>query len=166
MTEVPEGGLCLSAFLVLTAKENPKHVLMGHLNPKAPWDHIGALDQKRVERHSKGWMLPSSHLILRESPHEAGNRIVKEQLEIESLDLSPEPKVFSDVYATQWRPSVQHWDIGFIFGGELSRSEVPKSNAWTDLRFIDTSETRIDEIARSHEDVLAYAGYILGSTSH
>ena len=41
MPEVPEGGLCLSAFLVITDEQNSNSVLMGHLNPQAPWDHIG-----------------------------------------------------------------------------------------------------------------------------
>src|ERR1700686_395592 len=42
--EVPEGGMCLSAFVVLTRADGPKQVLLGHLNPEAMWDHIGALD--------------------------------------------------------------------------------------------------------------------------
>src|SRR3989442_4075768 len=54
-----------------------KRVLMGHMNPKAPWDHIGALDPSRVEAHSRGWMLPSSHLIFLESPDEAARRIAR-----------------------------------------------------------------------------------------
>lgn len=57
-TEIPEGGLCLSSFLVI--EEGNGRVLMGHLNPSAPWDDIGALDAKRAMIHSKGWMLPSS----------------------------------------------------------------------------------------------------------
>ncbi len=45
MKEVPDGGFCLSSFLILSPENNPKEVLMGHLNPSAPWDHIGALDE-------------------------------------------------------------------------------------------------------------------------
>jgi ADP-ribose pyrophosphatase YjhB (NUDIX family) len=160
MTEVPDGGLCLSSFLVINSKENPRSVLMGHLNSKAPWDHIGALDRKRVERHSKGWMLPSSHLILRESPQEAARRILREQLEIGSLELS-EPKVFSDVYESEASKPNLHWDIGFIFKGELSQDEIPKPDAWTDLNFVDLTRTRKNEIARSHEDILRYAGHAM-----
>jgi ADP-ribose pyrophosphatase YjhB (NUDIX family) len=158
MSEVPEGGLCLSAFLVITEKRQPRRVLMGHLNVKAPWDHIGALDQKRVERHSKGWMLPSSHLILHESPQDAAKRILKEQLEILDLELS-EPKVFSDIYEPGGRP-IPHWDIGFIFMGQLAEIDLPKPNAWTELRFIDVTMTKKEEFARSHEDILTYAGLI------
>jgi ADP-ribose pyrophosphatase YjhB (NUDIX family) len=172
MTEIPEGGLCLSSFLVINSKENPKAVLMGHLNPKAPWDHIGALDQKRVERHSKKWMLPSSHLILRESPQEAARRILREQLEMDEddyqkllFDFSQPQRIFSDVYQSPnySNPNLLHWDIGFIFKGEASPKDIlsNQKKAWTDLKFVELSKTRREEIARSHEDVLAYAGYTL-----
>ncbi len=61
--EIPEGGFCLSAFLVVSKTGRPNHVLLGRLNPEAPWDYVGALDRERAERNSKGWMVPSSHLI-------------------------------------------------------------------------------------------------------
>lgn len=159
MTEVPDGGLCLSTFLVIVDDKSPNSVLMGNLNPNASWDHIGALDQKRVERFSKSWMLPSSHLILHETPADAAARILKEQLEIESLPLS-EPKVFSDLRERHDPKAgrVQHWDIGFIFRGELRREDLPRPKAWTALRFIDLTTTKKKEIARSHEDVLEHAG--------
>ena len=64
MDTVPEGGMCISAFLVISKRGEPGSVLMGRLNKNAEWDHIGALDEKRLERFSSGWMLPSSHLIL------------------------------------------------------------------------------------------------------
>src|SRR5579862_4430146 len=95
--EVPRGGLCLSSFLVLTEKGMSNRIFMGRLNPDAPWDHIGALDAPRMAVHSKGWMLPSSHLILYESPHDAARRILHEQLNLDEIELS-EPKVVSEVY--------------------------------------------------------------------
>src|SRR5256885_14320646 len=66
ITEIPAGGVCLSAFLIVTEAGHPAKLLMGHMNPEAPWDHLGALDPSRVEVHSRGWMLPSSHLIFQE----------------------------------------------------------------------------------------------------
>src|SRR6266508_3319837 len=77
-TEIPEGGVCLSAFLIVAQAGQPSRILMGHMNPEAPWDHIGALDPKRVEVHSRGWMLPSSHLIFLESPEDAARRIARD----------------------------------------------------------------------------------------
>ena len=160
MSEVPEGGLCLSAFLVITDTQNPNSALMGNLNPKAPWDHIGALDQSRIEVHSKAWMLPSSHLIIYESPHDAAKRILKEQLELDNLKLS-EPKVISETYVPKRFPKIpRHWDIGFIFKGQIDKDQIPKPKAWTRLAFVNLDFTNKAEIARSHEDILESAGLV------
>jgi ADP-ribose pyrophosphatase YjhB (NUDIX family) len=154
MKEIPDGGFCLSSFLVISESHNPQSVLMGHLNPNAAWDHIGALDQSRIEAHSKGWMLPSCHLMVQESPQDAARRILKEQVGIEGLDLS-EPKVISEVYTPRRFPNLaQHWDLEFIFRGKLDQSELPKSDAWVDLKFVGVSKMRKIEMARSHEDIL------------
>src|SRR6266511_4420677 len=136
VTEIPEGGVCLSAFLILTQTGGPSRILMGHMNPEAPWDHIGALDPKRVEVHSRGWMLPSSHLIFLESPQDAARRIAREQLDLPGLVL----------------PGRQHhWDIEFLFRGELPAAQMPRAAAWKELAFVDLRHTTKAEIARSHE---------------
>ena len=148
MGEIPEGGLCLSVFLIISEIGSSNHVLMGRLNTDAPWDRIGALDPDRVERHSKGWMLPSSHLILGEGPKEAAERILKEQLGLANQAVNG-PLLFSDVYGPK-----NHWDLEFIFLGE--RDVAPLHQAWRELKFIDLTTTRKEEIARSHEDILAH----------
>src|SRR5439155_21845238 len=86
--EIPEGGICLSAFVILSDSGHRDRVLMGHLDPSAGWDHIGALDSERAAVNSKGWMLPSSHLLLGESPQVAADRILKEQLGLPSHPLN------------------------------------------------------------------------------
>lgn len=157
MPEVPEGGLCLSAFLLVSEHGHPGRVLMGHLNPEAPWDHIGALDASRTAAHSKGWMLPSSHLILNEAPDAAAQRIAREQLERTDL-LFSEAKVVSEVYTPRRFPDiVRHWDLEFLFCGEWPGG-APKASAWTELRFVDLTATPKADMARSHEDILASAG--------
>jgi ADP-ribose pyrophosphatase YjhB (NUDIX family) len=156
-SEVPEGGLCLSCFLVITEADGSNKVLMGRINPEADWAHIGALDRNRAETYSKGWMLPSSHLILLESPQEAAKRVLREQLATEEVKLTG-PIVVSETYGRkQGPPSVDHWDIHFIFKAFM-RGEFSKPAAWTDLRFVDLSRIRREEIVRSHEDILKYAG--------
>src|SRR5947208_16841212 len=107
VTEIPEDGVCLSAFLIVTEARDSKKVLMGHMNPKAPWDHIGALDPSRVEAHSHGWMLPSSHLIFRESADDAARRIAREQLELPDL-APPGPPVVSGCYTPKRCPGPAH----------------------------------------------------------
>jgi ADP-ribose pyrophosphatase YjhB (NUDIX family) len=146
--EIPEGGFCISAFLIISKRGYPNKVLMGHLNKNAPWDHIGALDSERVKRHSRGWMLPSSGLIFGESPQEAATRILKEQLGLENENLEG-PRIISEIYGDE-----EHWDLEFLFLGELENA--PSHNAWLELKFVDLSKTRREEIARLHEDVLAH----------
>jgi len=165
MSEVPEGGLCLSTFVVITDVRNENSALMGHLNPNAPWDHIGALDASRVEVHSKGWMLPSSHLVVYESPQDAAKRILREQLEITTLKLNG-PRVVSETYTPKRFPNLpRHWDIEFIFMGKMSKNDIPKkTNAWTELDFVDLNVANKKEIARSHEDILESAGLVFRSS--
>ena len=157
--EVPEGGMCLSAFVVLTEAGYPNWVVLGHLNPEAAWDHIGALDPERTEVHSKGWMIPSSHLLLKEPPQEAARRILWEQLMLKGVPLS-EPSVVSETYTPRrFADLPSHWDIEFIFRGEISTARLPKTPAWKELAFVDVSRTRKSEMARSHEDILESAGF-------
>jgi ADP-ribose pyrophosphatase YjhB (NUDIX family) len=162
ITEIPAGGVCLSAFLIVTETRDPRKVLMGHMNPDAPWDHIGALDPSRVQVHSRGWMLPSSHLIFQESPDDAARRIAREQLELSDLKVS-EPKVVSEAYTPRRFPDAPlHWDIEFLFRGETPAADLPRPAAWTELAFIDLRRTAKSEIARSHEDVIESAGLRFG----
>ncbi len=158
MNEIPDAGLCLSAFIILSRAGHPEEVVLGHLNTEADWEHIGALDCERAERNSKGWMLPSSHLLLEESPKEAARRILTEQLGLEDQQLNG-PVVFSEATSTGkvWDVTpYKHWDIEFIFRGE--RNEVMPHPAWRELRFVDLSQTTMDEMARYHEDILAHVG--------
>lgn len=157
-TNIPEGGLCLSSFLLITEGES-RRVLMGHLNPKARWDHVGALDIARVEAHSKGWMLPSSHLMVYESPQEAARRVLREQLGMQQLELS-EPVVVSEVGTPKRFPDLpRHWDFEFIFRGRMAEGSSPKHEAWSELRFIDLTRTSRQDIARSHDEILENAGF-------
>src|SRR5207253_10520272 len=130
ITEIPVGGVCLSAFLIVTEVGDPNKVVMGHMNPAAPWDHIGALDRSRLEVHSRGWMLPSPHLIFQDSPGDAARRIAREQLELPGLSLS-EPKVVSEAYTPKQFPDPRtHGDIEVLFRGKLPAAEVHRHEAW------------------------------------
>lgn len=155
-TEIPEGGLCLSSFLVLTDREG--RVLMGRLNPEAPWDHIGALDPGRARTHGRGWMLPSSHLMVFESPQEAAQRILKEQLGME-VELAG-PVVVAEVGTPKRFPSLlRHWDFEFVFRGRAPKGDPPRHRAWSELKYVDTRRTPRQEIARSHDEVLENSGF-------
>src|SRR2546427_10403315 len=144
LSEIPEGGFCLSAFLVISNSRNPKEVLLGRLNPEAPWDNIGALDPPRVELNKNGWLLPASHLIVGESPQEAAKRILREQLELSEQKLE-EPMVFSEVYGEH-----SHWHLEFVFLGK--RESVKSTPACRELRVGGSSHLRKEDVARLRED--------------
>jgi len=148
--EIPEGGFCLNAFIILNQTGFPNRVVMGRLDPSGPWDDIGALDLERAEANSKGWMLPSSHLVLGESPAAAAERILKEQLGVADQTLA-KPRIFSESYGR-----LEHWDVSFLYTGE--RAAIAPHPAWRELAFVDTAVARKEDIARSHEDVLAELG--------
>jgi hypothetical protein len=150
MRDIPEGEFCISTFLIISKKGNPNHVLLGHIDKNASWDHLGALDSERVERHSKGWMLPSSALILGESPINAAERILSEQLGLSDQKLRGS-LIFSEMYGP-----LNHWDLEFLYLGE--RDQSPGHPAWSDLRFVDLSTIREIDVARSHADILAHVG--------
>jgi hypothetical protein len=158
LKEIPPGGLCLSAFLLISETNATSNVLMGRIDPSAPWDHVGALDPKRIEIHSKGWMLPSCHLIVHESPQDAARRIALEQLELAEIEIS-DPKVVSYVYPPKYFPDLdEHWDLEFIFTS-VNPKVGKRSTAFRELKFITPKETERSEIARSHDDVLDSLGY-------
>ena len=150
MDSVPDGGMCISAFVVISKGGERGKVLMGKINKNADWDHIGALDKKRVERFATGWMLPSSHLILFETPEGAARRILREQLAIKDQALDG-PMTFADTSGNS-----NHWDLGFIFTGK--RETLPSSPAWDELAFLDAASLKPTDVVRSQLDVLAYAG--------
>ena len=159
MPEVPADGMCLSAFVVLSSAEHPSSVLLGKIEPSAPWDHLGALDTDRVQAWQYLWMLPASHLLVFESPQEAAARVLREQLRIPSLPLM-EPKVVSEVYAPVRFPNAkQHWDIEFIFRGKIPESSIGPLPNWKELEFVDTRSLDDKDMARSHIDILSYAGF-------
>jgi len=97
---------------------------MGHLDPSAPWDHVGALGSGASEANSKGWMLPSSHLMIGESPQAAAERILKEQLGLPSSPLKG-PFVFSEVYGRR----ITGTSSSSSSGNEIKSDSIPSEGA-------------------------------------
>ena len=155
---VPPDGLCLSSLLLLSPREDRREVLVGKLDPAAPWGRIGGLDARRILLNSTGWMLPSCHLLYFEAPEAAARRILREQLGVESLSLEG-PQVHSEVYTPRRHPqAARHWDIEFLFRGVLAQPTLEHSS-WRELRFVDPSRTPRSAFTRSHDEVLELAGY-------
>jgi ADP-ribose pyrophosphatase YjhB (NUDIX family) len=159
---LPEDGLCLSAFVLLSREDTRDRVLLGRIDPTAPWAHIGALDARRVRLNASGWMLPSCHLEYFEPPDDAARRVLREQLGLADVPLSSSV-VTSECYRPRRHPERGlHWDLQFLYRGTAPRDWVPRHPAWTELRFLDPSATPRAEFTRSHEEVLELAGYRIG----
>jgi len=160
ISEVPEGGFCLSVFLILRNSNNKEEVLLGKINPIEDWERIGALDKERAEKIKDGWMLPSSHLIYGEDPKDAAKRILKEQLGISSLAFD-DPKVITYLYPSARNPQQMHWDIEFVFISDIDPSIIKPQKAWRELKFLNVKEVSKKDFSRDHFDILESLGYKL-----
>jgi hypothetical protein len=156
--ELPDGGLCLSVFLVLEAPDPPGSVLMGQVDRNGLWWEIGGVDPGRLERIGDRWMLPSRQLRLFEGPDDAARSILAEQLGVGRVPLDG-PRVFSDPAD---RPAAgnrdPHWDLHFVYRGRWPSAAPPASTAWRRLEFVDVATTPRAAIARDQADVLDLVG--------
>jgi len=156
--EVPDDGMCLSVFLVLESPKAEGVVLVGKLDPSAPWWEIGALDAKRLAAVGDRWMLPSCQLLLFESPDDAARRILKEQLGSGPRPLDG-PFVFSDPSRRAGSTSTDpHWDFHFVFRGRWSSASPPRAAPWKHLQFVEIARTDRVDFARAQGDVLELVG--------
>lgn len=158
--DLPDDGLCLSAFLVVQPSGRPHEVLAGRPAADPAWTEIGSLEGERLRSMADRWMLPASQLLFFESPEEAARRIAAEQLRRPDLSL-PAPRIFSEAYSRPGGPAHDpHWDLHFVFraewpGGELAAS---RGSLWRELAFVDVTRTSATAFGRGHGDVLALAG--------
>jgi ADP-ribose pyrophosphatase YjhB (NUDIX family) len=159
---LPEGGVCLSAFLVIRPKGTPSRVLLGRPNPVATWEHMATLEAEHLTTIGDRWILPASHLLEFESPADSARRILRQQLEVADLFLRG-PEVFSESYPSALDPeSGLHWDLHFVFRGDWPSREPPRPSAWRELAFLDTRTLTQADMARGHADILALAGVPVG----
>jgi hypothetical protein len=156
--ELPDGGLCLSVFLVLEDPDRPGRILMGQVEPTAGWWELGGIDPGRLERIGDRWMLPSRQLRFYEGPDEAAASILVDQLGARAFPLEG-PHVFSDP-ATGPTPGTRdpHWDVHFVYRGRWLLPTSPPTPAWRRLEFVDVAGTPHEAIARGQGDVLALVG--------
>jgi hypothetical protein len=158
VSEVPDDGMCLSVFLVIEAPGQDGAVLLGRVDPAAPWGEIGGIDPARLAQIGERWMLPSRHLLLFESPSEAARGILEEQLGSPPIDLEG-PFVFSDPYARAGAAKRDpHWDLHFVYRARWSSALPPPAPAWRRLEFVEVARTPQSEFARGQEYVLRLVG--------
>jgi hypothetical protein len=148
----------LSAFLIVRDRDSPDRVVLGKMNPDAPWEHLAGIDPSRMERFRNSWVLPASQLLWYESPAHAANRVAEELLELHPAALEG-PRVESEAYGRPDLPGGDlHWDLHFIFQTAVPATEVRPNGNWTELRFIRVSEVPRAMIGRGHADILDFLG--------
>jgi ADP-ribose pyrophosphatase YjhB (NUDIX family) len=155
---VPDDGMCLNAFLVVRSRDRPGEVLLGQVDPAAPWGPVGGLGPDRIARIGDRWMLPASQLLLLESPDDAARRLARELLgrEIEPL---PAPRVLSETYRRAGSTaSDPHWDLHYVYEVEGPGVAPARGRMWRRLDYRPVRTMAPEEFARGHHDVLALVG--------
>ena len=131
---VPDDGLCLNAFVLLSPSGDRSRVLLGMLDPTASWREIGGVTPQRLAELGTRWMLPSRQLFLFESPADAAQSIVREQLEVPALELTG-PMVFSESWTRPKPAGVgPHWGPHFLFRGVWPLDRELRASPWLRLR--------------------------------
>jgi hypothetical protein len=156
---VPDDGLCLNAFLLISPPDDPSKILLGMVDPAAPWKRIGGVTPIRLADLSTRWMLPSRQLFLFESPTEAADNILRDQLEIGRVPLDG-PTVYSEVW-TRPKPAGMgpHWDLHFVFRGRWPSGKSLQASPWLKLAFHEPRLLDRATVGRGHVDVLGLAGF-------
>ncbi|HYK93274.1 MAG TPA: hypothetical protein VEY07_04435 [Thermoplasmata archaeon] len=154
---LPDDGFCISLYVLLRSPRDGTGVVAGRLDPGADWPSIGAIPAERLERLSKGWMLPSRHLRLFEDPDTAARSILSEQLGLSGIALRG-PRIFSETYRREGTGRDPHWDLQLIYEGSWPMGRPLAAAPWRTLELLDLSTTPAESFVRSHADILALAG--------
>jgi len=151
-SQVPLGGMCISAFLFVRRGEK---ILLGKYANDPRWESLTGLDESRRVAHGQGWTLPASQLRFGEDPREAARRIGEEVLQSADL-LYSEPRVEVDRYEPRRFPGRDHYDIWFLVDAFVKRGSDLGTPPWyAALEWKDPRTLPAAEYARSHEDVVA-----------
>ena len=155
--QVPKGGTCISAFLILEGKDG---VLAGKMAKPDIWVEkffVGPSFAPKYAASGK-WMLPASHLKYGEKPDDAATRILTEQLGISGVKVALS-QVQSHLSQDPNDPEAAHWDICFIYKGTV-KGNVPKPEWFSELEFLKPSKLSAEDFTRGHGDVLKELGTI------
>jgi len=166
---LPEGGFCLSAFLIVRDRRGA--ILLGRPRLHEAWPDRGCVPFWRLREfiRERVWVLPASHFLMDEAPDAAARRVARDWAGVPSSS----PKliaVTSELFPTgrvlrvgRSRHPLNHWALCFIF--ELNagprRANPP---AWEELRFFSAGDLPTLKIGRGHEDLLrAWRDAVSGS---
>jgi hypothetical protein len=163
-SNVTPGGTCLSSFVVISSGQK---VLVGKMAKPDVWVERFFVGPKfaPVYASSGKYILPARHLAWYESPLEAAQSVISEQVllevpkgKIKLIDV--QSHVRGDLSSKDEPP---HWDICFVYTAKISPAQAKKlkSVEWFQgLEFKPRSGLTVDDFTRGHGDVLEEAGVI------
>jgi len=156
---VPSDGLCLNVFLIVRSPIDPSRILLGRLDPTAPWRDLAGLGPDRVGRIGDRWMLPASQLLILEGPDDGARRLARELLGLELTEL-PRPRVLSETYGREGTPTADpHWDLHYVYDLPGPSARPPTARPWSELEYVDIARTPRARFGRGHADVLELLGF-------
>jgi ADP-ribose pyrophosphatase YjhB (NUDIX family) len=160
-SDVPPGGVCLSSFVAVTSDGR---LLTGKMAKPEIWIErffVGENHAPRIAESGK-YIMPASHLKWYESPLEAAERVLREQLRMEvpagKLKLIDVQSHLSGDPKNQSEPS--HWDICFVYQFPVAKSSERKYSGpewFAELEFRPVRSLPAENFARGHGDVLDLA---------
>ena len=157
---VPSDGMCLNVFLVAHAPGAPRRVVLGKVDPSAPWWELAGLGPDRIARVRDRWVLPASQLLLLESPEAAARRLARELLGLDPAPLR-DPRVFSETYGRANADGRDpHWDLHYVYEFDWPFGPVVRTSPWKELALVDVPSTPRAEFGRGHADVLELLGLV------
>ena len=146
--------VCLSSFLV---SEDAEGLLVGRMKSAKEWSLLDGVESIEKIIETGRWVLPASHLQIGETPSAAATRIAKEQLEASSFDLRASA-VFSHSRPVPSLSRTLHWDLCFVFEGDI---DLPRTPAWfAELKRLPLRFIHHDLFARDHGDIVADMGFL------
>ena len=159
---VPPGGTCLSSFVILTTGSD---VLVGKMDKPDIWVERFFVGAQLAPTYSSSgkFLLPASHLSWYESPLEAAQRIVRDQvqLHVKQLELlEVQSHLRGDRESTE---NPLHWDICFVYQAKVPVSvakKIKKPEWFKDFGFVKRSKLAPDDFTRGHGDILQQAKLI------
>jgi hypothetical protein len=162
----PPGGLCLSSFVLVRSGGK---VLIGKMAKPQVWIDRFFVGEKFAPDYvaSGRYLLPARHLAWYESPLEAAESVIRDQmkLRIAKKDIrlvEVQSHIRGDVNSSEQPP---HWDICFVYEARVPAETARrlKTPPWfMDLHFVPLSSLSTGDFTRGHGDILQEAGLIPG----
>ncbi len=154
---IPKGGACISSFIIA---EKEGRVLVGKMSSPDIWVSrflVGSAFAPKYAASGK-WLLPASHLKFGESPDEAAQRILREQLLVEAQDLNL-VGIQSHISGEPGNIEDAHWDLCIIYTATIPEPSTVLE--WfSELRYVPARNLRVSDFTRGHGDVLEQLGLV------